>query len=192
MWMYAGFWWYHGLLVVHLQDSVGAFGAKWLTKLLHHAKAPPHRGMRRWEWGSKDVHLVTTFIFCHVSKCFYFSTKVSLWERVSKMPMSGTGHADAIGFRCHIHVMYWNNSSLQLGNKVDKLSNIDSYHETLIHNANHDLLKFVHNLCSNNTTDSVMLQRILWFPLESHTTDSVFLRCNQNVSWGYQIWLNTN
>ena len=25
--MYAGFWWYHGILVVHLQDSVGAFWA---------------------------------------------------------------------------------------------------------------------------------------------------------------------
>ena len=27
MWVYAGFWWYHGILVVHLQDSVGAFWA---------------------------------------------------------------------------------------------------------------------------------------------------------------------
>ena len=32
LWVYAGFWWYHGILVVHLQDSVGAFGAKWPTK----------------------------------------------------------------------------------------------------------------------------------------------------------------
>ena len=70
LWVYAGFWWYHGILVVHLQDSVGAFGAKWLTKWLHHAKAPPHRGVLRWEWGNKDVHLVTTFVFCHVSKCY--------------------------------------------------------------------------------------------------------------------------
>ena len=46
------------------------------------------------------------------------------------MPKSGTGHADAVGFRAHIHVMHWNNSSLQLGNKMAKLSNIDSYHET--------------------------------------------------------------
>ena len=72
LWVYAGFWWYHGILVVHLQDSVGAFGAKWLTKWLHHAKAPPHRGVRLWEWGNKDVHLVTTFVFCHVSKCYFF------------------------------------------------------------------------------------------------------------------------
>ena len=69
LWVYAGFWWYHGILVVHLQDSVGAFGAKWLTKWLHHAKAPPRRGVLRWEWSNKDVHLVTTFVFCHVSKC---------------------------------------------------------------------------------------------------------------------------
>ena len=41
------------ILVVHLQDSVGAFGAKWLTKWLHHAKAPPHRGMLPWEWGKQ-------------------------------------------------------------------------------------------------------------------------------------------
>ena len=27
--MYAGFWWYHGILMVHLQDSVGAF---WVIK----------------------------------------------------------------------------------------------------------------------------------------------------------------
>ena len=27
LWVYAGFWWYHGILVVHLQDSVGAFWA---------------------------------------------------------------------------------------------------------------------------------------------------------------------
>ena len=69
LWVYVGFWWYHGILVVHLQDSVGAFGAKswkWLTKWLHHAKAPPRRGVLRWEWSNKDVHLVTTFVFCHV------------------------------------------------------------------------------------------------------------------------------
>ena len=47
LWVYAGFWWYHGILLVHLQDSVGAFGAKWLTKWLHHAKAPPRRGVLR-------------------------------------------------------------------------------------------------------------------------------------------------
>ena len=69
LWVHAGFWWYHGILLVHLQDSVGAFGAKWLTKWLHHAKAPPRRGVLRWEWSNKDVHLVTTFVFCHVSKC---------------------------------------------------------------------------------------------------------------------------
>ena len=28
LWVYAGFWWYHGILVVHLQDSVGAFWAR--------------------------------------------------------------------------------------------------------------------------------------------------------------------
>ena len=72
LWVYAGFWWYHGILLVHLQDSVGAFGAKWLTKWLHHAKAPPHRGVLLWEWGNKDVHLVTTFVFCHMSKCCFF------------------------------------------------------------------------------------------------------------------------
>ena len=27
LWVHAGFWWYHGILVVHLQDSVGAFWA---------------------------------------------------------------------------------------------------------------------------------------------------------------------
>ena len=27
LWVYAGFWWYHGILVVHLQDSGGAFWA---------------------------------------------------------------------------------------------------------------------------------------------------------------------
>ena len=47
------------------------------------------------------------------------------------MPKSGTGHADAIGFRGHIYVMHWKNPSLQLGNKMIELSNIDSYHETL-------------------------------------------------------------
>ena len=31
LWVYAGFWWYHGILVMHLQDSDGAFGVKWLT-----------------------------------------------------------------------------------------------------------------------------------------------------------------
>ena len=48
LWVYAGFWWYHGILVVHLQDSVGAFGAKWLTKWLHHAKHR-HTGACRGE-----------------------------------------------------------------------------------------------------------------------------------------------
>ena len=52
------------------------------------------------------MHLVTTFVFCHVSKCFYFSTGVSLRKRVRKMPKSGTGHADAIGFLGHILVMH--------------------------------------------------------------------------------------
>ena len=94
-----------------------------------------------------------TFVFCHMSKCFYFSTRVSLWKRVHKMPKSGTGHADAIGFRGHIHVMQWNNSSLQLGNKMAKLSNIDSYHETLIHIVNHG---FACSICAQ------IIQRILW------------------------------
>ena len=66
-----------------------------------------------------------------------FSAGVSLWKRVRKMPKSGTGHADGIGFRGHIYVMHWNNSSLPLGNKMIELSNIDSYHETLIHIAHH-------------------------------------------------------
>ena len=48
------------------------------------------------------------------------------------MPKSGTGHADGIGFRGHIYAMHWNNSSLQLGNKMIELPNIDSYHEMLI------------------------------------------------------------
>ena len=109
--------------------------------------------MLRWEWGNKDVHLVTTFVFCHVSKCFYFWTRVSLWKRVRKMPKSGTGHAYAIGFRGHIHVMHWNNSSLQFGNKMAKLSYIDSYHETLIHIANHG---FACSICAQ------IIQRILW------------------------------
>ena len=135
LWVYAGFWWYHGILVVHLQDSVGAFGAKWLTKWLHHAKAQPHRGVLRWEWGNKDVHLVTTFVFCHASKYYYFSAGVSLWKRVRKMRKSGTGHADGIGFRGHNYVMHSKNSSLPSGNKMIELSNIDSYRETLIHIA---------------------------------------------------------
>ena len=37
LWVYSGFWGYHGILVVHLQDSVGAFGTKWYTKRLHRA-----------------------------------------------------------------------------------------------------------------------------------------------------------
>ena len=48
------------------------------------------------------------------------------------------------------------------------------------------------NSRSYDTTDSVILQRILWFPLKSHTTDSVFLVCNQIVNWVYQRWFNTN
>ena len=180
MWVYARFWWYHGILVVHLQDYMGAFGAKWLTKWLHNAKAPPHWGVLRWEWGNNDVHLVTTFALCHVSKCFYFSTWVSLWKRVRKK--SGTGHADAIGFLGHIHKMHWKNSSLQLGNKMAELSNIDSNHEILIHIANHGC---AWSICAQ------IIQRILWFPLESHTTESVSLGCNQIASWRYQWWLLT-
>ena len=37
--------WYHKILVVNLQDSVGAFGAKWQTKQLHRALTLPHRGV---------------------------------------------------------------------------------------------------------------------------------------------------
>ena len=68
-------------------------------------------------------------------------------------PKSGTGHADAVGFRGHINVMHWNNSSLQLGNKMTKLCNIDSFHETLIHIANHG---FACSICAQ------IIQRILW------------------------------
>ena len=153
LWVYAGFWWYHGILVVHLQDSGGAFGAKWLTKWLHHAKAPPHRGVLRWEQGNKDVHLVTTFVFCHVSKCYLFSAGVSLWKRVRKMPKSGTRHTDTIGFRGHMYVMHWNNSSLQLWNKMVELSNIDFYHEAFIHIAYHGCACLI---CAQ------IIQRILW------------------------------
>ena len=122
-------------------------------KRLHHAKAPSQRGVLRWEWGNKDVHLVTTFVFCHVSKCYFFPTGVSLWKRVRKMPKSGTGHADAIGFRGHIYVMRWKNSSLQLGNKMVELFNIDSYHEPLMCVANHG--------CACSFCVQI-IQRILW------------------------------
>ena len=54
-----------------------------------------------------------------------------------------------------------------------ELSNIDSYDETLTP------LFCTLNLLANNTTNSVILQRSLRFPLESHKTDSVFLGCNQ-------------
>ena len=53
------------------------------------------------------------------------------------MPKSGTGHADGIGFRGHIYVMHQKKSSLPLGNNMIELSNIDSYHQTLIHMAYH-------------------------------------------------------
>ena len=139
----AGFWWcICRILLVHLRRN-------WW---LHHAKAPPHGGVLQWEWGNKDGLLVT-FVFCHVSKCFYFSTGVSLWKRVRKTPKSGTCHADAIEFRGHIHVMHWNNLSLQLGNKMAELYNIDSYHETRIHSANHG---FSCSFCAQ------IIQRILW------------------------------
>ena len=128
LWVYAGFWCYHGILLVHPQDSVGAFGAKWLTKWLHHAKAQPHRGVLRWEWGNKDVHLVTTFVFCHASK-YYFFSRSFIVKLVRKMRKSGTGHADGIGFRGHNYVMHSKNSSLLSRNKMIALSNIDSYSE---------------------------------------------------------------
>ena len=151
--MYAGSWWYHGILVVHLQDSVGAFGAKWLTKWLHHAKAQSHRGVLRLEWGNKDVHLVTTFVFCHASKYYFFSAGVSLWKLVRKTRKSGTGHADGIEFRGHNYVMHSRNSSLPLGNKMIELSNIDTYHETLIHIAYRGCVR---SICAQ------IIQRILW------------------------------
>ena len=51
----------------------------------------------------------------------FFSAGVPLWKRVRKIPKSGTGHADGIGFRVHIYVMHWNNSSLPLGKKDDRV-----------------------------------------------------------------------
>ena len=83
----------------------------------------------------------------------FFSARVSLWKRVRKMPKSGTGHADWIGFRGHIYVMHRNNSSLPLGNKMTGLSNIDSYHETLTHIAYHGCAC---SICAQ------IIQRILW------------------------------
>ena len=111
------------ILVVPWDSGDASAGFCWCIwgEMADEVVAPLHRGMLRWEWGNKDVHLVTTFVFCHVSKYFYFTTKVSLWKRVRKMPKSGTGHADAIGFRGHIHVMHWNNSSLQSRNKMEQV-----------------------------------------------------------------------
>ena len=40
------------------------------------------------------------------------------------------------------------------------------------------------DLCPNDTTEFVISQRILWFPLESKTTDSVFPWCNQITNSG--------
>ena len=84
---------------------------------------------------------------------FHFSAGDSLWKRVRKMPKSGTGHADAIGFPGHIYVMHWKNPSLQLGNKMIELSNIDSYLETLIYIAYHG--------CACSVCAQI-IQRILW------------------------------
>ena len=148
-----GFWWcICRTLLVHLGRNGWRSGC---TMQKHH-----YTGMLHWEWGNKDVHLVTTFVFCHVSKC-YFSTGVSLRKRVRKMPKSGTGHGDGLGFRGHIYVMHQNNSSLPLGNKMVELSNIDSCHETIIHIANHGCV------CSNCVQ---IIQQIL---LCDVTTDSV-------------------
>ena len=67
--------------------------------------------------------------------------------------MSATGHADGIGFRGHIYAMHWNNSSLPLGDKMIELSNIYSYHETLIN--------FAHHGCACSICVQI-IQRILW------------------------------
>ena len=101
------------------------------------------------------------------------------------MAKSGACHADAIRFWGHIHTMhYWRNSSIQLGNKMVESSNIDSYHNTFCSPL----------FCKLNSRsyDTTVLWYYLWFPLKSHTTDSVFLGCNHIASWIYQKWFNTN
>ena len=146
------------ILVVPRDSGGASAGFCWcvwgeMAKWLHHAKAQPHRGVLRWEWGNKDVHLVTTVVFCYASKYYFFSAGVSLWKRVRKMRKSGTGHANGIGFRGHDYVMHSKNSSLPAGNKMIELSNIDSYHETLIHIAYRGCAC---SLCAQ------IIQRILW------------------------------
>ena len=73
--VYNGFWWYHGILVVHLQDSVGAFGARWCAKRLHRTQTPQHRVVLSKERGNGDLQLVTKLVFCHVCKCHFFQLK---------------------------------------------------------------------------------------------------------------------
>ena len=186
----AGFWWYHGILVVHLQDSVGAFGAKWLTKWLHHANEPPHGGVLRWEWGNKDVHLVTTFVFCHVSHCYFFISRNFI---VKTCPQNAE-----VWYRSRrwnqISMSYLCNTLKELIITIREQDDRVVWYWFLPRNTYKCCLPWLCmlNLCSNNTTDSVMLQRILWFLLESHTTDCVFIGCNQIASRGYQGWLNTN
>ena len=89
-----------------------------------------------------------------------FSAGIPLWRRVCKMLVH------AIGFWGHIHVMHWRNSSLQFGNKVVESSHLDSYHET---HTYWSPLFWKLNSRSYNTTDSVILQLILWFPLKSQS-----------------------
>ena len=137
------------ILLVHIQDSIGAFVVKWYTKRLHRALAPPHMVVLPWEKCNGGVQLVTTFLFCYVCKS-HFSAGISLWKRVCEMPKSGTGHTDAIGFWGHIHAMHWRNSSLQLGNKIVDTFNINSYHGTLIR-----------HLCSVSLIRAHIIQRIL-------------------------------
>ena len=176
-------------ILVVPRDSVGASArfcwciwAKWLMKWLHHAKAPPHRGVLCWEWGNKDVYLVTTFVFFMCPSFIFFSRSfivktcsqnAQVWYR------SRQWNRIARPYLCNA----------PFGNKMIELSNIDSYHETLIHIAYHGracsiCVQIIQRiLCCNNGFCNFhwnCIQRIL---------------CsygNKIASWGYQGWLNTN
>ena len=119
-----------------------------------------------------------TCIFYEVSKYRYLSAAMSLWKPVRKTPESDASRADAIGVWSYMQVINWKNLSSSLGNKMVESSNIMFYPNI------HCLPLFGgFNLRLNNTTDAVILQRILIFTSELQTTDSMFLLHDDVIKW---------
>ena len=93
LWVYAGFWWYHGILVMHLQDSDGATTWSAISPQMHQFSNPC--------W-------YTVVVFNHTNNALLTPFESQRFHGITKVNTSHTVYILVL-IRSYLHISYWNN-----------------------------------------------------------------------------------